>query len=322
LEEHAQVIQPSRLTAASPLPGSSGLDPALLQNLFWPDGMVRVTGREYNGLIDTPCHTRGELSCLSCHSMHDYQSRGDQLAPGMDSNQACFQCHRTLESKLEEHTHHAASSAGSLCYNCHMPHTTYGLLQAVRSHQIDSPRVQTSLETGRPNACNLCHLDQTLEWTSTWLSRWYGHAKVELSPREQRVSAVLLWLLKGDAAQRAIAAWHMGWPPARRASGDQWQAPFLAALLGEEPYAAVRYIASKSLTSLPGFAGLAYDFTGSPQERKEIAQRAFASWTVLHTNRLDQASGRLLIGPTGILDRKAVDQLLQQRNNRMVELVE
>jgi hypothetical protein len=77
-----------------------------------------------------------------------------------------------------------------------MPHTTYGLLKAVRSHQIDSPRVKASLETGRPNACNLCHLDQTLEWASTWLSKWYGHPQAELSPEDRRVSAALLWLLK------------------------------------------------------------------------------------------------------------------------------
>ncbi len=322
LAQHAQVIHASKLIAQSRLRDASRLDPTLLQNLFWPDGMVRVTGREYNGLIDTPCHTRGELSCLSCHSMHDYDDRDDQLAARMNSNLACLQCHSAFESKLQEHTHHAASSAGSLCYNCHMPHTTYGLLKAVRSHQIDSPRVKASLETGRPNACNLCHLDQTLEWASTWLSKWFGHAKIELAPEEQRVSAALLWLLKGDAAQRAVVAWHMGWEPARTASGDRWQAPFLATLLAEEPYAAVRSIAYQSLKSAPGFAAVAYDFTGNPPERKDVARHVFDSWNALQTNRLDRADDKLLIGPAGILDRKAVDQLLQRRNNRMVELVE
>ena len=52
-----------------------------------------------------------------------------------------------------------------------MPHITYGLLKAIRSHQIDSLNVQTSLATGRPNACNLCHLDQTLAWTAEHLGQ-------------------------------------------------------------------------------------------------------------------------------------------------------
>ncbi|MDB4808250.1 cytochrome c family protein, partial [Verrucomicrobia bacterium] len=46
-----------------------------LGNRFWPDGMVRVTGREYNGLLDTACFQRGKMSCLSCHSMHGYHDK-------------------------------------------------------------------------------------------------------------------------------------------------------------------------------------------------------------------------------------------------------
>ena len=52
-----------------------------------------------------------------------------------------------------------------------MPFTTYGLLKTIRSHQISNPSVQATLETGRPNACNLCHLDKTLEWTANALTR-------------------------------------------------------------------------------------------------------------------------------------------------------
>ena len=60
--------------------------------------------------------------------MHQYQDRAHQLRPRMEGNQACVQCHTAFEAKLEEHTHHRAMSTGSLCYNCHLPHTTYGLL--------------------------------------------------------------------------------------------------------------------------------------------------------------------------------------------------
>ncbi len=127
LLEETPLIRPTQLASQSWLPDALRHDPALLQNFFWPDGMVRVTGREYNGLIETPCHIRGELSCVSCHSMHRYHAGDDQLASGMDGNRACLQCHRKYESQLQEHTRHVTGSPGSLCYNCHMPHTTYGL---------------------------------------------------------------------------------------------------------------------------------------------------------------------------------------------------
>src|SRR2546430_13546483 len=37
---------------------------------YWSDGTVRVSGREYNALIESPCFSKGAMTCLSCHSMH------------------------------------------------------------------------------------------------------------------------------------------------------------------------------------------------------------------------------------------------------------
>src|SRR4029434_5840314 len=111
----------------------------------------------------------------------------DQLAERMDSNLACLQCHTKIN--VSQHTHHRTDSSGSSCYNCHMPHTVYGLMKAIRSHQIDSPNAANSLKTGRPNACNLCHLDKTLDWTARKLSEWYGQPAVDLSPEHQTHAA-------------------------------------------------------------------------------------------------------------------------------------
>ena len=41
--------------------------------------------------------------------------------------------------------------------------------------------MDVELETGRPNACNLCHLDRTLAWTAKHLEGWYGFAPPELN---------------------------------------------------------------------------------------------------------------------------------------------
>jgi hypothetical protein len=110
--------------------------------------------------------------------------------------------------------------------------------------------VKESIDAGRPNACNLCHLDRTLAWTNGALARWYGTTPMPLDADERRVAAAVLWLLRGDAGQRAIVADAMGRASAKDASGAEWSAPFLAQLL-VDPYSAVRYVAFRSLRSLP-----------------------------------------------------------------------
>src|SRR5690606_33699925 len=104
----------------------------------------------------------------------------------------------------------------------------------------------------RPNACNLCHLDQTLAWTADYLAEWHGQERVELDDDQQELSAALLLGLRGDAGQRALIAWHLGWEPAQEVSGTDWMPPMLGQLL-EDPYAAVRFIGRRSLRTLPTF---------------------------------------------------------------------
>ena len=82
-----------------------------------------------------------------------------------------------------------------------MPHTTCGLLTAIRSHEISSPSVDASLKTGRPNACNQCHLDKTLKWTAEHLREWHDIAIPEIPAEHNTIAASLVWLLKGDAGQ-------------------------------------------------------------------------------------------------------------------------
>lgn len=214
--------------------------PDLLDGHFWSDGMVRVSGREYNGTIESPCFAGGNFSCLSCHSLHD-SDPDDQLR--REANDApCLRCHAGTPS----HSHHAPGSSGSACVNCHMPYTTYGLLKSIRSHEISSPTVKESVAVGRPNACNLCHLDRTLAWTNDKLSEWYETPPATLGPDEERIAGAILWLLRGDAGQRAIVADALGRTSARQTSGTDWMSPYLTQLL-DDPYAAVRYVAARSL---------------------------------------------------------------------------
>jgi hypothetical protein len=303
------IVQPTRNLASATMKAFIEADAGFIRDIFWPDGMVRATGREYNGLIESPCFKHATdnartMSCFSCHTMHktadDERAIGewadDQLAPRALGNEACLQCHRDTRgphpitvADPSAHTRHRPDSSGSSCYNCHMPFTTYGLLKTIRSHQISSPSVQATLDTGRPNACNLCHLDKTLAWTAQYLEEWYGVAKPALDDDATSVAASLLWLLKGDAGQRAIIAQSMGWTPAQQASGSAWLTPYLA-LTAKDSYDAVRYIAARSQRTLPPF----------------------------RRDQLPRGNPQLLINADGTFNAEVVNRLVRGRDNRRV----
>jgi hypothetical protein len=306
---------------------------AYIESLFWSDGMVRVSGREYNGLIDSPCFKHGEekskMSCFSCHVMHKAKNDGrtheewrdDQLNVGMRTNEACLQCHEEVGKDLTAHTRHAVGSSGSLCYNCHMPYTTYGLLKAIRSHQVDSPSVHASLTTGRPNACNQCHLDKTMEWAGKELAEGWGMDVPRLSEEQRSVAASVLWAVKGDAGQRALMAWSMGWDEARQVSGEEWQPVILSQLLAD-PYPAVRFIAARSLRRLKGFGDLEYDPDWELEKLREAAQATASRWSKVHKQAGGKADLATLIASPGKLDQARFEALLQKRNEKRVVLNE
>ncbi|MFI5288752.1 MAG: cytochrome c3 family protein [Polyangia bacterium] len=277
---------------------------------YWPDGMVRISGREYNGLIESPCFKRGPITCLSCHSMHDSDPNW-QLSAGASGNGACLKCHPAIGQKLEAHTHHRAGSSGSECYNCHMPNTTYGLLRAMRSHQISVPRLADTLKAGRPNACNLCHLDRTLAWTAAALARWYGTPTPSLTEEQRTIAESVLELARGGAGVRAIIAFSMGWSPAEAASENDWMAPYLIELLSDE-YASIRYIAYRSLKRIKGFEDFRFDYVAPPAARWE-AQKEARRRLALLTVKVAERRPELLFSPQGQFLRDALERLLLER---------
>jgi hypothetical protein len=248
--------------------------------------------------------------------MHQ-SSPEDQLGQRMEGNAACLQCHAEFERKLVEHTHHRAGSPGSSCYNCHMPYTTYALFKGIRSHRVDSPSARNSLSSGRPNACNLCHLDRTLGWTAEYLDRWYGATKVPFEGVHENTAASVVWLLSGDAAQRVILAAAMGRREAQLASGTDWQAPFLAELL-DDPYSAVRFVAGQSLRTLSPFRDVRYDFIAPRDERRRTTRAVRDGW------RPPRGSARpeLLLDRSGTIDENRMRELVSKRDDRPVTISE
>jgi hypothetical protein len=328
------VAQPSVDTDSQTLREILADDPRFVQDSFWSDGMVRVSGREFSSLIDSPCFRMAReeartINCMSCHQLHPKDGTitslaawadTHQLAPNMDGNEACLQCHAKFRNDLERHTNHR-SVAANLCYNCHMPYTTYGLLRALRSHQISSPNASASISTGRPNACNLCHLDKTLMWSGEQLKRLYGVSPPSDFGEYEGASAAVLWLLRGDAGQRAIIAWAFGWKPAMDASGTEWLPPLLASTL-DDPYDAVRFIAARSLQQQPGFSETTYDVSNAKAGKAAI-ESAMERWRRLPQRALDAntASG-VLFDRAGAPRLDEFARLKREQNNRPVALRE
>lgn len=325
LEETTPMIRPSQTGALPGLTDFLARNPDLLQDFFWSDGMIRVSGREYNGLIESPCFNGGKFSCLSCHSPHE-SDPDDQLIRTRFGNRACTLCHEPFrdESRLLAHTHHRADSTGSECYNCHMPHTTYGVLKGIRSHQISNPKVADQLATGRPNACNLCHLDKPLAWTAGHLQQWYSHAVPALSDEQIHVADAVRLALAGDAGQRALLAWHLAWPPALHASGKSWIPPLLGRLL-DDPYAAVRCIAERSLTTFGDILPDEYDYTVSPPVvSAPLQEQLLQNWkrqiTAAPADTIPSETLVQVNDPAAM--REAFDRLTRRRDNRPVRLRE
>lgn len=264
--------------------------------LFWPDGTIRVGGREYNGLAASRCFQDGSgdrrVACIDCHRLHG-SDPNDQLSEEGAGGASCTQCHAGFDT--ESHTRHPPGSSGSSCYGCHMPKVSYALYRAQRSHRIDSPSVKVAIQTGRPPACNLCHVDETLRWTQESLRGFGVNEEVELPVEELPLMARMA--LEGDAASRVIAADALGSIPGRSALSRS----VLAELL-EDPYAAIRLVAARGLIQQGDMAADEYDYLGAP-----------AGWA----RTRETVSVRI-----GLVDAGAISRAKSRRDDRSIFIAE
>jgi hypothetical protein len=305
-------------------------EPGYFAARFWSDGTVRTTGVDHSAMIESPCAVDPAFTCLSCHSMHDYVAPEDQLRPGMDGDAACIQRHTDIGADSIVHSRHAPGPGAPSCLDCHMPKTVYGLLKAVRTHEVSSPDARVAQATGRPDACSLCHVDRTLEWTARELEAGWGVAPPdELSPIEREFAAAIRWGIAGDAAQRALIADHLGDAPVRATAGTAtWAAPLLAHLMND-PYDAVRYVAARSYRELTGDALEDWRLMAPPAAREQAVARRFEALTRDPIDAVARLAwpeagdlAAILRTPGGVFDRAAFARAVAQRDDRPIELRE
>ena len=152
--------------------------------------------------------------------------------------------------------------------NCHMPRINEGMQDVVRTHAIFSPTKPEMIEANHPNACNLCHVDRTIDWTLDHLQGWYGvtYAEDRLAaayPYRER-PAVVGWLKSHNEAVRLVAT------GALARSDDNSALPELIDVL-DDPYLLNRQFAQISLEEKLDIRLLdfGYRFYMTAQERRE-----------------------------------------------------
>jgi Flp pilus assembly protein TadD len=152
-------------------PGQPFLDayvPSLLEEgVYYADGQILEEDYEWGSFIQSKMYHEG-VTCSDCHDPHS-----GKLAP-VSLNSVCGKCHSLAKFGSEQHHHHKAESAASLCVNCHMPTKTYMVVDARRDHSFRVPRPDFSVTYGMPNACNQCHKDKSAAWAADTVSKWYG----------------------------------------------------------------------------------------------------------------------------------------------------
>ena len=139
---------------------------ALLERgLYHADGQQRDEVYTYGSFLQSRMHAKG-VTCADCHDPHSGRLR----AAG---NAVCAQCHAPAKYDAAAHTHHAPGSKGAQCTACHMPTTTYMVVDPRHDHSFRIPRPDRTVALGVPNACNQCHAKESAQWAADAVARWF-----------------------------------------------------------------------------------------------------------------------------------------------------
>lgn len=177
--------------------------------LYHIDGQIKDEVYVLGSFLQSKMYQKGVV-CSHCHDPHS-------MEPKLPGNQLCTQCHESQIYDDKTHHHHPISSAGSQCVNCHMPETTYMMVDPRRDHSLRIPRPDLSAVTGAPNACTQCHKDQSDSWATEALTSWLEKSNKSL-PAHYGAQLAKLDLYSNTLASDLTKIIESGLPPIVRAS--------------------------------------------------------------------------------------------------------
>lgn len=140
--------------------------PPLDQAFYYDDGQIKEEVYVYGSFLQSKMYQNGVV-CSDCHEPHSTKVY-------IHNNSLCFRCHLQQKYDTKEHHFHKPDDRGGSCMDCHMPETTYMVVDPRRDHSIRIPRPDLSQKIGSPNACNQCHQDKSIQWSVDYVIKWYG----------------------------------------------------------------------------------------------------------------------------------------------------
>ncbi|MGE0039147.1 MAG: tetratricopeptide repeat protein [Xanthobacteraceae bacterium] len=181
----------------------------LARGLYHADGQMFDEVYNYGSFKQSKMFAAG-VTCGDCHEPHAAKLR----APG---DGVCLQCHLPDKYAAATHHHHESTSVSPTCVSCHMPTSTYMVVDQRHDHSFRIPRPDLSIKLGTPNACNGCHQDKSAEWTAAATERWYGPDRKGFQKYAEAFHAA--WADKADAeALLSVVASDRNTPAFTRAS--------------------------------------------------------------------------------------------------------
>jgi Flp pilus assembly protein TadD len=148
---------------------------------FHPDGRDLGENYTYTLYRISGCAQSGQIDCQTCHT-----SSGRLRAGPLERENLCLPCHQDIVDEAEAHAFHkvpttlaeAGIGEDALdmplpdCVSCHMPRTEFARMVR-HDHSMIAPSPSCDMEFESPNACNLCHKDETVQWSDEWVRKWY-----------------------------------------------------------------------------------------------------------------------------------------------------
>jgi DmsE family decaheme c-type cytochrome len=98
-------------------------------------------------------HTRNDVACTSCHSIHHSTTPKYLLAK--KQNELCYGCHATVRAQFSMPSKHRVNEGFMQCSDCHNPH---GSSDATWKMGQKPRMMQQALNTESP--CIKCHMDK------------------------------------------------------------------------------------------------------------------------------------------------------------------
>lgn len=133
---------------------------------YYIDGQIKQEDYEYGSFLQSKMYAAG-VTCTHCHDAHTMKIKSA-------GNKLCTSCHSENKYDVYEHSRHKTGGEGASCTGCHMPVTTYMVIDNRLDHSMRIPRPDQSLLTKAPNACNKCHKDKSVQWAAQQFQGMYG----------------------------------------------------------------------------------------------------------------------------------------------------